>query len=848
MRGLADISRRRATAACLGAFVTVAVIAASCTVPPGPGVGDVAPPGRHVEVWSVLPPGNGYPGGPLARHLDDQRPLYERLDRAVARDQLDESRLGEFFKQADIDLPAGAEVRTQRPAPGVVIRWDRWGVPHVEGDTSVDVAKGAGFATMEGRAFVAELARVVGRRGAQELGVNDLFAAIDPDVRIDWSDDELEARLDAMVLADPEQGALVLAEMDAYLEGIRLWVGRNPEHRLVTELLGIGDRPWTRADLVASLLTVVTGNASGGGELANAAARQALSGRLGTDLADAFFADLRSTDAATTTHVDTPSPYPLFDDGSGPLTPFDPGRVDPRAVAVPDDPAAMPAAQPSDPKPQHSNVIAVTADRSATGHPLFVGGPQNGFTSPSLLFEMSLSGGGYRARGVTIPGGGPYVFVGRSDDYAWTSTSGETDQTDVRAELLCEPDGSAPTVSSNHHVFDGECVPFRLPPGATRRTVPRSVHGPVIARGAVGGQPVAFTTQRASSGLETVAAIGLRRMNRGELTGPADFVDAARTVAFTGHWFYVDRAHIAYALVGEHPVRAAGVDPDLPSWGTGEWEWRGRVDPADLPSEVDPASGCLHSWNNKVAPGWSTADDDWGNVGPHRVDLLVDRVCGRDGLTLTDVVAAHTEAGSTDLRGEAVLPVVLDVLAGSAAPTPVLERVRGQLADWVQRGATRRDLNGDLRYDHPAVGIVDALFEPLVREVFGPALGDTIAAVPLRIDAGARTTGSSFGFGWYGLLTRDLDRVLGRDAQGAIAPVACGGGDRSACQQRLWSAMATASREVQSRQWPWDRDRPQRWWTPTVPAGRIVVLPVVFNPVTMAWSNRPAYQLAVEFR
>ena len=838
---------RRRSGRVVAACVATALVAAACTAPPGPGVGDVDAPADRVEVWSVLPPGNGGPGGLTDAHRDDQRPLYERLDDAVAAGSLDADGLGTYFKDARIDLPTGEELHRQAPRPGVTIRWDRWGVPHVEGATSLDVAFGAGFATMEGRGLVAEIARTVGRRGGQELGVNDVFAAIDPKRRIDYSDAELEARFASLVADHPAEAPAVLAEIDAYLAGINAWRAEHPELELQGALLGLGSGDWGRADVAAALLTVVTGNSAGGEELANAAALDALTAQLGPDGGTAAYRDLRAADAPSTPHVDTPSTYPRFDDGSSAADP-----PDPASVALPDSAIELARAADADdsdaPEPEHSNAIAVTAERSASGRPLLVGGPQNGLTSPALLFEMSLSGGGYRSRGVVAPGAGPYVFVGRGDHHAWTSTSGEADHIDTRAELLCEPDGSAPTTASQHQVVDGECVAFTRPAGATSRTVARSVHGPILATGTVDGAPVAFSTQRSSAGVEAHASIGLRRLNRNEVDGPADFLDAARTVTNSGHWFYVDDRDIAYTLVGRHPIRAGGVTTELPSWGTGEWEWRGWIDPAELPSAINPPSGCLHSWNNRTAPGWRTADDDWGNVGPHRVDLLVDRICGRDALTLSDLVAAHTEAGSTDLRGEGVLPTVLAVLDTAPAPSPQLGAVRDVLADWVAAGATRRDTDVDGRFDHPAVGVMDALFERVARSVFEPTLGGAMDAVPLRIDAGARVTGSSFGFGWYGLVTRDLERLLGGEAQGAELPISCGGGDLGACRDALWGALRGAAGEVRDAQLPWDRDDPSRWSTFTLTNnGLIPLLPIVFNPVLMRWSNRPAYQLAVEF-
>ena len=66
----------------------------------GPGIGDVSPPEQHVEAWSVLPPGNGYPSGVTARNRDDQRPLYEALDDAVAQGPIGDGDLDRYYKSS----------------------------------------------------------------------------------------------------------------------------------------------------------------------------------------------------------------------------------------------------------------------------------------------------------------------------------------------------------------------------------------------------------------------------------------------------------------------------------------------------------------------------------------------------------------------------------------------------------------------------------------------------------------------------------------------------------------------------------------------------------------------------
>ena len=61
------------------------------------------------------------------------------------------------------------------------------------------------------------------------------------------------------------------------------------------------------------------------------------------------------------------------------------------------------------------------AKRSATGRPVFVAGPQLGYYYPEIVDEVDLHGGGIGARGITSPGAGPYVFIGRGEDFSGAS-------------------------------------------------------------------------------------------------------------------------------------------------------------------------------------------------------------------------------------------------------------------------------------------------------------------------------------------------------------------------------------------------------------------------------------------
>ena len=821
------------------ALLAVCVTASACAVgrpimfrPPQPGNPNDGPPAEDPASvsLSILPPGNGNLVGWTTRHLDDQRVVYDRIEDAVARGDLTDRTLGEFFKPAGLGTEPA--VRTDHPAQGVTIEWDRFGVPRVRGRSAEEVAWGAGWAVGEARLLVAEIARLLGRAGTIEMGGGDIPTAIARFAelpRINYTDAELEASIEDAVEAAGAEGTRMLAAADSFVDGLNAWIAANTIPREVQEL-GIGWRPWNRADLFAVAIFIDDVFGTGGGdETGNAALLRVLEERFGPS-ARAVFDDLRSALVAdSATHVPDPFPYPVFSDQNGRNVP---AAVDPAAVAIPDE--AVPS--PPRPVPSMSNYVALGRDRTASGRPLLVGGPQSGYFAPQLLFEMELVGGGYDARGVTVPGLGPWVVIGRGRTYAWTATAGGSDLIDERIELLCEPDGREPTPESRHYWFRGECRPMSRP-DQDPQTAWRTVHGPVSRFVTVDGRPAAVSRERASRFRTARAVEAFWKLNRGGVRSAAEFAPTLSMVPMSFNWVYVDDTDVAYFHSGSYPIRAVGVDPDLPSWGTGEWEWNGRLDWRRQPQRILRPDEAALSWNNRIAPGWRAADNQWSYGPVQRVDLLVDRVARLGNTTPAELVAAVQDAATVDLRGDAVLPLLLAELDPDRAPSPELARSVRQLQRWHDSGAHRRDIDGDGWYDDPAVAILDAWFEPLVRAVFGPSLGPALDE-PLRrprsIDNAASLTGGAYASGWYGQLARDLRRVFGNEPVPGGVPRYCGDGDADTCRRLLWSTLATA------------RDATLGLPRLTL-LERIRFIPFLTNPESVRWMNRPTFQQVVAF-
>jgi acyl-homoserine lactone acylase PvdQ len=788
----------------------------------------------------VLPPGNGNVAGHTAGSVDDQRVMYDAVENPVADGTLTDANLGDYF--VDNHLGSGTIVRVDVPRPGVRVEWDSHAIPHVIGDTSDDVAFGAGWAVAESRLLIAEIGRLLGRAGTLELGGSDIptaIARIGELEHINYTDEELEAGLDAAVTAAGPDGPRILSALDAFVGGLNHWLDLNtfpPE----AAALGLKWRHWNRADVLAVGIVVddIFG-AGGGDETGNAAALQQLVSTLGSSAGRATFDDLRSADdPAATSHTAAAFPFPQFARDGSAASPQN--TVDPAAVAMPDEP--VPTQRAGSDTPTMSNYIAVAGDHTASGHPILVGGPQSSYFSPELLFEMELRGGGYDARGITFPGLGPWVVIGRSRSYAWTATAGHSDLTDQRVELLCEPDGSAPTKMSMHYEFDGQCLPMTRPTNDDPWTAWRTVHGIVVGRSTVGGRPVAISRQRMSRFQTAHAAPAFWKLNQGEVTDAADFAPTMSDIPMSFNWLYVNQAHIAYFHSGWYPVRARGVDPDLPSWGTGEWEWQGRLDWHRQPQQIDPASGYAVSWNNKVAPGWAEPDNNWDSGSIQRVDLLAHRteaLLARKphAVTPADVFVAAQDAATVDARGELVLPEVLAVLATGPAPNAELGAARDLLARWSASGAHRRDRADDGFYDDMAVPLMDALFEPLVRAVFTPGLGKYMAEGvrrPSTIDNPPSQTGGAFAHGWFTQVADDLRRVRGAEPTPSSVPAFCGGGDLDACRNLLWVVLDSARRSIG----PLPR---------LAVLERIRFIPWVTDPQSVRWMNRPTYQQIIQF-
>jgi acyl-homoserine lactone acylase PvdQ len=533
-------------------------------------------------------------------------------------------------------------------------------------------------------------------------------------------------------------------------------------------------------------------------------------------------------------------------------------------------------------KTSMSNAVVVSGEHTTTGHPVAVFGPQTGYFSPQLLMLQELQGPGISARGVAFAGLNLYVQMGRGQDYSWSATSSEQDITDTFAVPLCTVDGSAPTVDSDHYRYHGQCLAMETlerrnswapttadptPAGSYRLVALRTRYGLVTWRGMVGGQPVAFTQLRSTYRHEADSAVGFQMFNEPASMGSAaGFLNSAANVGYAFNWFYVNATDTAYFNSGLNPVRSPTADPNLPVRADPAFEWQGFNPDANTatytPASQHPNSvdqDYYVSWNNKQAKDYSAADGNFSFGAVHRGQLL-DRRIGpavRSGQKLdrAGVLRLVEDAAVTDLRGTEVLGDLLRVIDSAPVTDPGLASVVTGLRAWQRAGSQRKETApGSHTYQNAdAIRAFDAWWPRLVAGEFGPGLGDGLyqaLAGALQVDEapsdrGRAHKGSSFQFGWWGYVDKDIRTVLGDPVAGGLGRTFCGTGTVGSCREVLLNTLRAAAAVPATSVYPGDANcaAGDQWC-----ADSIVQSPLggITDPA-IAWQNRPTYQQVVSF-
>jgi len=873
----------------------VTVLVALAAAAPSAGADNPAPYRRHDygAVLNILPPGTdgsltaaevlrAQTTGEVPANFADQLAMYDGLATESPASLTDAEIATRYFKDASFGVRPEDIVSTETPKPGVRIVRDRFGVPHVYGDTFEDVVWGAGWAGTQDRMFLQDVLRHVGAARVTEfLGPSEANIAMDRAqlAVADYTPEEAQAQLDALVRRHGPSGAKFVRGLGAFAAGINaaqrdaVVKGTLPAEYVALQVV---PEDWQPTDVVyvASLVGGIFGK-GGGGEYANAIWLQRLQRKFGRAAGRRVFDDLRAReDAEAPTTIRTRFTYPrpstvtaaavALPDVDGPIVPGTGGAASgvtgpvslPTRVDGPAGPIRL------DWSGAMSNALVVDAAHSTTGHPIAVFGPQTGYFTPQLLTEIDLHGPGFDVRGASFAGTQAVVQLGRGRDYAWSATSMSGDNVDQVVDVLCTMDGSAPTTSSTAYMWGDECVPMYQrthtqvakpsaggtgPPQVVRMQVLRTRHGIVNFRTTAAGRPVAIVTQRSTYGHELDSGVGFMRINDpAYVRDAATFARAFSAVDYTFNWFYVDDRDIAYFGSGLLPHRAAGVDPALPRWGTGAYDWRGWLSFAQHPQAVNPPQGYFANWNNKPAPGFNAADDVWGYGPVYRSQNLSRRIAaatsGGRRVDRRQMVGMMLSAATVDTRGVELAPWALRVVGDDPAARAELRLLRS----WIAGGAHRLDRDRNGRYSHEAaIALFDEWYPRLAKATLRGRLGALTDQLPQGLDDHPRHgIGSAWnGVAWYGYVSKDLRSLLGQPVRSPYSRRYCGAGSLAACRRALRASLAEAVAVLRSRYGAdptgWRYDKHQDDIRP-VTVGIVGVPPI-------DWQNRPTFQQVATF-
>lgn len=616
--GAGRASWRRIVAA---APVALALAVVGCT-PPDPSLPPVDDPA--VVALDIVPAGSFAPpgGGDVGREAR----MYETL--ATLGDQVTDADVAAGFKSAALGFPAGERPRSvERPAAGVLIRRDQFNVPHVTASTDRGARWAVGWLAASHAPIVYDVARRNARLAALRVPDIDVFGltasltGLQPTAAAEAA---LQAQLDELDALGPE-GRAVLADIRSFVAGYnaRLDATLSPLPR------------WSPRDVVAL-----------------AAFKSAW---LGGGTTEYVFPDGSPSSQATQRLVATgPSPH------------------------LPGDPNGVPAYRPGEVR-EASNFALVSGERTTTGHPLLIGGPQIGFIYPSLLFEVDVQSPGGAMRGLTAPSVPGYVLIGRSRTAAWTlNVTGATTSMGVVVPM-CDPTGAPLSPTIRGVEVDGECHAvtrtrvgtLSSPVDPTAPPVPaelvRSEWGPVGFGpfGFYGDSGEVVIEQNPSAGKDHLDLLAFRGIVDASTTGPEAFRAAMQRTPQSFNVGYVDGEHIAAfrtcACVQPSPDGRPVDDPATL-----------LVPTTDLASTVDPPGGVITNWNEYLVT-------DGGDFVPPEEGAF-----RREWFDAFDRVAVHSPTSMVSaMNGEAAKesfsPVpFLDLLPFLPGPRPPAVTVTGR--------------------------------------------------------------------------------------------------------------------------------------------------------------------------
>ncbi len=480
----------------------------------------------------------------------------------------------------------------------VTVRWDRWGVPHIDAASDGDAIAALGYLHANDRLTQMELGRRAAfGRLAEIVGE----AAVPTDVSFRTL--RLRRLAEAMwERAGPTSRRL----LEAYARGVNAWLAeRGGDLPTGLKLLGVEPEPWQPVDSLAFVLLMADDLSFWQGRPEEERFRWLR----------AFGVD------GVRELLDEPSlqvPQEILE-----LAARGESQTATRADLLP---STRDLAAPG------SNNWAVSAGQAAGGRPIVANDPHLKLVLPGVWYQVLIRSPEYEAAGMTLPGT-PGVVLGRGPAVAWAFTNVMLDDHDVFFERLDE--------SGERYLRDGVWQPLRIEEqtidirGGGRRTVTLRATdlGPLLDADPEAGLPprsLAWTLYEPGDPFQAMRGLAQATTAQEALAAIDGYVCPAQNLvaAFAG-------GELLYTVLGRVPQRrmqSPGTAAEPPSDGFGRlpspgwkpaYRWDG-LRPRDTNPTVVTPGGRLVTANHDIRPPGYPLSLTAEFYTPHRAERIAE--------------------------------------------------------------------------------------------------------------------------------------------------------------------------------------------------------------------------------
>ncbi len=571
----------------------------------------------------------------------------------------------------------GEKVLSGLTADVSVIRDER-GVPHIYAENEHDLYFVTGYVTAQERLWQMDMVRHATYGRLSELFNRDMFET-DHFLRALGMPDKSR-----LVLEQEDPG--ILATLQAYADGVNAWM-EECGNRLPPEfrILGYKPEPWTMTDITNIIGFIGWDLASS--NLSNEINNYRLVMKLGEEKASQLIADWSLVDEVV--FPDYRIDEKLMEESMRAIGSM--GELEKLGIVT----------------LSGSNNWAVSGSRSETGKPILSNDMHLGFNVPGFWMQVhQVIPGKLNVTGVMFPGE-PYIVAGHNDRIAWGLTNLSVDDIDLFVETV--------DTTGGFYLYNGEWLPFREEEhilrmnadSAQRRVIRYTHHGPVIS-GMQNIDGVVLTMRWSGFDYsdEIKAVYQLNRASNWDEFRSA--LSHFRSISQNFAYADVD-GNIGINTGGGIPVRkGTGL---LPRRGdTDEYEWKGYVPFALLPSSYNPENGFVSSANQRTVdssyPFFISGDFSM----PYRIMRIREMAAAKEILGIDDFRRMITDNHSA--YAALLTPVILSAAESMEEPDGATAAALDELRGW--------------DYSMDAALIAPTLFEFIRREMARSILHDEL--------------------------------------------------------------------------------------------------------------------------